>query len=77
MPRRDGTGPLGQGELTGGGFGFCAGIKSGLYGTGYGREFGRCIGLGYRCMSGLGKYRSSQLHRLTDKELLKRQKESL
>lgn len=40
MPRFDQTGPLGQGSMTGRGFGPCGG------GMGYGRGFGR--GFGWR-----------------------------
>ncbi len=45
MPGFDGTGPLGQGPMTGGGFGFCGrgygrGIRRGR-GFGMGRGFGR------------------------------------
>lgn len=43
MPNRDGTGPLGQGPLTGRGLGPCGrGLR-----RGFGRGFGR--GLGWRC----------------------------
>jgi len=50
MPRRDGTGPIGMGSMTGRGAGFCLGIVS----TGYanparfGGNFGR--GCGFRRM---------------------------
>lgn len=38
MPRRDGTGPLGEGPMTGGGRGNCADNASGgFYGRGGGR----------------------------------------
>lgn len=45
MPRRDGTGPLGQGGRTGRGFGYCD------TGTPYGRGFfqGARMGRGMRC----------------------------
>lgn len=48
MPAKDGTGPMGQGPLTGRGFGPCAGdmpVRRG-FGQGFGRGFGR--GFGYR-----------------------------
>jgi len=46
MPRGNGTGPMGQGPLTGRGAGRCAGNQSG-YGNGFfGRGFGRGFGLG-------------------------------
>lgn len=40
MPGYDGTGPLGQGALTGRGLGAC-GTRTGLAGRGFGRGFGR------------------------------------
>ncbi len=45
MPRRDGTGPLGQGALTGRGFGFCSTKKAereGAYGFGAGLRRREC-----------------------------------
>lgn len=61
MPRFDGTGPNGEGPLTGGGFGYCdytddgrvvrrnsrIGLRRG-YGRGYGRGFRRVYGVGRR-----------------------------
>ncbi|MDD4352352.1 MAG: DUF5320 domain-containing protein [Candidatus Gracilibacteria bacterium] len=44
MPNFDGTGPQGQGPLTGRGMGKCAGAKGGGLGRGMGRRAGRgCI----------------------------------
>ncbi|NLE65542.1 MAG: DUF5320 domain-containing protein [Elusimicrobia bacterium] len=43
MPGFDGTGPLGQGAMTGGARGRCAGA---VPGTGMGRGFGRGLGMG-------------------------------
>lgn len=56
MPAGNGTGPMGQGPMTGRGAGFCAGYDApGLtkgYGRGMGRGFGpgrgRGRGMGYR-----------------------------
>lgn len=50
MPRGDGTGPLGQGPMTGRGMGFCAGYNSpGYINPGFGRGyFGGGRGRGYR-----------------------------
>ena len=45
MPGLDGTGPWGQGPMTGGARGYCNPGYSG-YGRGYGRGFGRGYGLG-------------------------------
>lgn len=39
MPGRDGTGPMGRGSMTGGGFGNCAG--RGAFAPGAGRGMGR------------------------------------
>ena len=45
MPRRDGTGPLGQGAMTGRGLGLCTNSNNQTYG--YGRGFG--LGRGNNC----------------------------
>lgn len=48
MPGFDGTGPRGQGPLTGGGFGYCApGRGPRGFGRGFGRGMGRGFGRGY------------------------------
>ncbi len=50
MPRGDGTGPVGQGPMTGRGAGRCAGNNVPRYGNGFfGRNFGfgRGFGFGY------------------------------
>jgi hypothetical protein len=49
MPRGDGTGPMGQGPMTGRGMGYCAGYSGPGYmspGPGMGRGMGR--GMGWR-----------------------------
>lgn len=52
MPRRDGSGPMGQGPLTGRGMGNCSGSGRGFFGMGRGRgmgmgfNFGRFFGRG-------------------------------
>lgn len=49
MPRRDGTGPMGQGAMTGRGMGICNGgdnVQYG-YGVGYGRRAGLNCRRGY------------------------------
>jgi len=44
MPRQDGTGPAGQGAMTGRGLGPCGcGMR-----RGFGKGFGRGLGFGYR-----------------------------
>jgi len=73
MPRKDGTGPIGRGTMTGRGLGFCTGVNADRYGAGLGRG----IGLGYGCRRGSeGRY-NGQLSGLTDKQLLTEQKELL
>jgi len=53
MPGRDGTGPIGRGSRTGGGFGNCAG--RGVSGPGVGRGLGQGgFGRGMRRMFRLG-----------------------
>jgi hypothetical protein len=52
MPGGDRTGPMGQGPMTGRGFGLCAGFgrpgyASGGFGRGMGRGFGRGRGMGW------------------------------
>ena len=65
MPRGDGTGPAGQGPMTGRGMGYCAvGIMSGLanlFADGFGRGMARGrggmgFGLGLRRGRGCGFY---------------------
>lgn len=56
MPFGDGTGPVGNGPMTGRGMGYCAGYRVPGYlnrpgygrGLGRGRGFGRGFGRGYR-----------------------------
>jgi len=45
MPRRDGTGPTGQGPRTGWGAGNCVGGDK-YIGRGFGRGLGRGLGIG-------------------------------
>ena len=48
MPGGDGTGPMGQGPMTGRGAGYCAGNNMpGFAAPGWGRGFGRGRGRGY------------------------------
>jgi len=53
MPQGDGTGPAGQGSMTGRGMGFCAGLNApgfmnGGFRRGMGRGFGRGRGFGWK-----------------------------
>lgn len=66
MPRRDGTGPMGMGPMTGSGFGFCGNKfygRGNCYGMGYGRSG---YGFGYR-----------PVENITQKEYLQKQKDFL
>ena len=60
MPGFDGTGPLGQGAMTGGGFGYCGSGRRpgyGLGGRGRGRGPSRGMALGYGYRRPIGAYR--------------------
>lgn len=70
MPGRDGTGPMGQGAMTGRGFGFCAAGNAFGYGAGLGLRFGCRRGFGRNLMPAPMKTK-------TQKELLTEQKELL
>ncbi len=47
MPRRDGTGPMGMGPMTGRGMGYCAGYAMPVYAN---ARFGMGRGRGFRRM---------------------------
>ena len=51
MPRRDGTGPMGAGSMTGRGLGSCTGANAVKYGAGLGLG----LGLGLACRRGFGR----------------------
>jgi len=55
MAGRDGTGPMGQGKMSGRGLGFCTGVNAGEYSTGAGRGIGRRGGLGFGAGRGIGR----------------------
>ncbi len=84
MPRRDGTGPMGQGAMSGRGFGFCTRANFAGYGNGYGRGYGYGYGIGlgigrygYSCKRIIGGNFTEQFLGMTDKEILSEQKEFL
>jgi hypothetical protein len=73
MPRRDGTGPMGAGEMTGRGLGLCTGANAVKY------EAGLRTGLGFArrrgCGCGFGRgFTVNGLSSNTQKELLQEQK---
>jgi len=80
MPRRDGTGPMGAGSMTGRGLGLCTGANAVKYGAGLGMG----LGLGLACRRGFGFGRGfgrgsaiNQASSKTQKELLNEQKTML
>jgi hypothetical protein len=78
MPRRDGTGPMGAGSMTGRGLGFCTGANAVKYGAGPGMGLG--LGLARRRGFGRGFGRGfavNQTSSKTQKELLNEQKTML
>lgn len=79
MPRRNGTGPMGIGAMTGGGFGLCTGLNVAKK---YGAGLGVGLGLGLACRHGFGRgfgrrVAANQGLDLPRKELLERQKSIL
>ena len=78
MPRRDGTGPMGAGLMTGRGLGLCTGVNAVRYGAGLGMG----LGLGLACRRGFGGgygrgFAINQYSTKTNKDLLQEQKELL
>jgi len=58
MPRMDGTGPMGQGAMTGRGMGNCQGnCDTEKLGVGYGKGIGRGQGKGMGCSYGVNNAR--------------------
>ena len=75
MPRRDGTGPMGAGSMTGRKLGSCTGANAVKYGAGFG--LGLSLGLAFRRGFGRGLGRGfavNQNSSKTQKELLQEQK---
>ena len=76
MPRRDGTGPMGVGPMTGRGLGICTGINAAGFGEGPG------MGLGLSRRWGLGRgfgrgFVAAETSSKTQKELLEEQRDLL
>ncbi len=56
MPGGNGTGPMGQGPMTGRGAGYCAGFgMPGYANAGFGRGYGRGFGMGFGRGGGRGR----------------------
>src|SRR5690554_1393027 len=73
MPRRDGTGPLGSGPMTGRGLGPCIDANAAVSGVGFG------MGLRLACRRGFGRgfgkgFAINQVSSETEKEVLNEQK---
>lgn len=78
MPRRDGTGPMGAGPVTGRGLGLCTGANAVKYGAGLGLG----LGSGLACRRGFGRgfgrgFAVNQNSSKTQKELIQGQKNVL
>ena len=78
MPRRDGTGPMGAGSMTGRGSGICTSTNAVKYGAGPGMGLGfglacrRCFGHGF----GRG-FATNRISSKTQRELLNEHKAML
>ncbi|NCB41859.1 MAG: hypothetical protein EOM59_04490 [Clostridia bacterium] len=78
MPRRDGTGPVGQGAMTGRGFGPCTGVNdnfnSNAFGSGFGRGMRYGGGMGFVGKRGFGRGYANSFALKTDQEALREEK---
>jgi len=81
MPKRNGTGPMSQGAMSGRGLGPCVGVDFGAYsavlGRGIGRKSSMGFGAGNGCRRGFGNALTRGSIDLNDKEILNEQKELL
>ena len=75
MPRRDGTGPMGMGAMTGKGLGVCTGENAPVYGRGFKRGCGRGFGRGNG--RGLGLGANANWSQTDSKQRLQERKEQL
>lgn len=76
MPRRDGTGPMGAGSMTGRDLGLCTGANAVRYGAGFGMGLGLAYGRGFGGGFRRG-FAVNQTSTKTQKELLQEQKDIL
>ncbi|HCX63972.1 MAG TPA: hypothetical protein DHN33_02015 [Eubacteriaceae bacterium] len=80
MPGRDGTGPMGQGSLTGRGMGFCndANARNNVgFVRGIGRGMRRCAGFGMGLGRGWRPFGQELNYSASEKEQLNHQKNIL
>ncbi len=78
MARRDGTGPMGAGAMTGRGLGVCPGAAAPMYGNYYGGSYpGRGPGCGRGFARGGGRGFGFSPHVALSKDMLKAQKDQL
>ena len=78
MPGRDGTGPMGRGEMRGQGLGLCSGDVAG-HAAQTGRVFtcGRRFGAGSESRRRAGRFISEDTNGVNEKELLMKEKDLL
>jgi len=69
MPRQDGTGPFGQGPMTGKGMGPCRGMARTGYGIGMGRGMGRGQGRGMRFRASMANLTKEDQKKVLEAEL--------
>lgn len=69
MPGRNGTGPIGQGSLTGRGMGICGGNNPSGKGYAQGFGLGRGLGSGRGCGRGLGRNLFEERQRALEDQL--------
>lgn len=80
MPRRDETGPMGAGPMTGRGLGFCTGANAVRDGAGFRMGLGLACrrGFGRRFSRGFGRgFAVDETFHKTQKEVLQEQKDIL
>ena len=78
MPRRDGTGPIGFGQRTGKGLGFCTDSNAVNHKSVFGMRLGCGFARGFGFAGGFGRnFALNKNFGRANKELLQRQKDSL
>lgn len=80
MPRGDGTGPNGQGQMTGRGMGYCAGFNvPGFMNPNFGRRLGRGRGFAWRArfMPAAMPIKPAQITEKQEKQYLEQEVETL